>query len=125
MKTELQELNSSDSLIKEYTIVVDSLILNWDSLVAAENFQISQIKRVIERIELQPAFNKSKLIETKNSLCLVRLIGQTMGLHPNVLQQLLLTRPMVLQNLTKSQLRKMPRRNLIFLLQRLTQMLPR
>ena len=71
MKTELQELNSSDSLIKEYTIVVDSLILNWDSLVAAENFQISQIKRVIERIELQPAFNKSKLIETKNSLCLV------------------------------------------------------
>ena len=52
LKRQVNTIQTHDSLIIAYNFQLDSLILNWDSLVSSENFQISEMKKM--RIYLNP-----------------------------------------------------------------------
>jgi hypothetical protein len=71
LKDQLGMADKSDSLIVEYKIHLDSLILNWDSLVAAENFQITAISKTLDQITTHKNHNSEKITQIKEALCLV------------------------------------------------------
>ena len=71
LQEQISLLDNTDSLIIEYKIHLDSLILNWDSLVSAENFQIISIAKTLDQITTHESHNAQKVNEIKSALCLV------------------------------------------------------
>jgi hypothetical protein len=71
LNNQLALIDNTDSLIISYKVHLDSLILNWDSLVSAENFQITSISKTLDQITTHQNHNSAKVNEIKNALCLV------------------------------------------------------
>lgn len=71
LKSQVNTIQTPDSLIIAYNIQLDSLILNWDSLVSSENFQISEMKKALDQIEKYERHDSSMISLLRNSFCLI------------------------------------------------------
>lgn len=71
LKKQVTAIEQPDSLVKMYELHLDSLILNWEFLVEAENMQVKAIENTLNQIATHKGCNIEKVNELQSYLCLV------------------------------------------------------
>jgi len=71
LQEQLKVVDTSDSLLAIYKVHLDSLQLNWDSLVSSENIQMAVLSKTLDHLVKHSGHDKAKVATIRNSFCLV------------------------------------------------------